>query len=205
MRRPGVYGTRYLADMDSIIAWVQLTATLALLGVTYWYAKTTRDMANSAKESARESARATGAAERAAEAALNAATVAQSQIKPEFTGRQVAVSRGDDHDDFDDYLACLQINATGDAVVVRKVIIRRAFRVSYDETGDIAITNAELTPAVDDTRLPTRLHFGEHLLLTHPDIQQARDDPFERFILDIEYSFSEDGGTGGTRELIINR
>jgi hypothetical protein len=191
--------------MNDVIAWVQLVATLILLGVTFWYAKTTRDMADSAKESALESARATGAAERSAEAARDAATVAQSQIKPEFTGRQVAMRAGDDYDDFDDYEACLRIDSTGNAVVVRKVIIRRAFRVSYEQTGEVAITNVELTPAGHDTRLPSRLHHGEHLLLTHPSIQLERDDPFEQFIIDIEYSFSENGGAGGTRELVIHQ
>lgn len=190
-----------LPGMDDIIAWVQLVATLGLLGVTYWYAKTTRDMADSAKESAQASAKATAAAERSAEAARDAATVAQSQIKPEFSGRQMALMPADD---FDEHVACLRIDSTGDAVVVEKIIIRRAFRESYDETGEIAITNAELTPAGKDTKLPSRLHHGEHLLLTHPSIQNSRDDPFRRFIIDVQYSFSENGGAGGVRELIID-
>lgn len=42
--------------MNDLIAWVQLIATLGLLGVTYWYAKTTKKMADTAKQSAIESA-----------------------------------------------------------------------------------------------------------------------------------------------------
>jgi hypothetical protein len=187
--------------VSDVIAWVQFLATLALLGVTYWYAKTTRDMANSANESAQESAKATSAAERSAEAARDAATVAQSQIKPEFTGRQIALMPTND---LDEHLACLRIDSTGDAVVVRKVFIRRAFRQSYDETKNVAITNSEMVPAGKDTRLPSRLHHGEHLLLTHPSLQDTRDDPFRRFIIDIEYTFSENGSAGGTRELIVD-
>ena len=67
-----------------MIAWIQLVSTLALLGVTYWYAKTTKQMAGSAEQSAEASEQATKAAERSAEAARDAATVAQSQIKPEL-------------------------------------------------------------------------------------------------------------------------
>lgn len=188
--------------MNDVIAWVQLAATLGLLCVTYWYAKTTKEMADSAKQSAIESARATGAAERSAEAARDAATVAQSQIKPEFTGRQVSMAPRDEEDE---HVACLRIDSTGDAVVIQGVRIRRAFRKSYDEgKREIAVKDAEMTVAGLDSTLPKRLHHGEHLLLTHPSIQDARDDPFKRFIIDIQYTFSEAGRAGATKELIID-
>ncbi|KJK10705.1 hypothetical protein UB45_18450 [Terrabacter sp. 28] len=188
--------------MNAVIAWVQLAATLGLLFVTYWYAKTTKEMADSSKQSAIESARATGAAERSAEAARDAATVAQSQIKPEFTGRQISLAL---HDENDEHVACLRIDSTGDAVVIQEVRIRRAFRRSYDEgTREVAVKDAVMTGAGLDSTLPKRLHHGEHLLLTHPSMQNARDDPFTRFIIDVRYTFSEAGGAGATRELIID-
>lgn len=188
--------------MNNVIAWVQLLATLGLLGLTYWYAKTTKEVADSAKQSATESARATGAAERSAEAARDAATVAQSQIKPEFTGRQISLAPRDEEGA---HVACLRIDSTGDAVVVQGIRIRRAFRKSYNEgRREIAVKDAEMTVAGFDSTLPKRLHHGEHLLLTHPSIQDALDDPFERFLIDIEYTFSESGGAGATKELIID-
>ena len=188
--------------MNNFIAWVQLIATVGLLGVTYWYARTTKQMADSAQQSVIESARATGAAERSAEAARDAATVAQSQIRPEFTGRQVSLAP---HDDEGDHLSCLRIDSTGDAVVVQGVRIRRAFRKSYDEgRRETAVKDAEMTAAGLDSSLPRRLHHGEHLLLTHPSLQTAHDDPFKRFIIDIKYTFSEAGGAGATKELIID-
>lgn len=188
--------------MNNVIAWVQLIATLGLLGVTFWYARTTKEMAESAKESAAESARATGAAERSAEAARDAATVAQSQIKPEFTGRQVSLAPSDD---VGEHVACLRIDSTGDAVVIQEVRIRRAFRKSYDDgKREISVQDAEMTVAGLDSTLPKRLHHGEHVLLTHPSIQDARDDPFKRFIIDIRYTFSESGGAGAIKELIID-
>lgn len=192
----------YLDVVNNVIAWVQLIATLGLLYVTYCYAKTTKEMADSAKQSASESARATGAAERSAEAARDAATVAQSRIKPAFTGRQISLAPRDEEGG---HVACLRIDSTGDAVVVQGIRIRRAFRKSYDEgKREIAVTDAEMIVAGLDSTLPKRLHHGEYLVLTHPSIQDARDDPFARFIIDIEYTFSESGGAGATKELIID-
>ncbi|WP_164703039.1 hypothetical protein [Modestobacter sp. KNN46-3] len=188
--------------MEDVIAWVQLGSTLALLGVTYWYAKTTKEMAGSAKRSADASAQATAAAERSAEAARDAATVAQSQIKPEFSGRLVPalLQQGSS-----DHVACLKIDSTGDAVVVQRIHIRRAFRKSYEPIkGEAAISNVELKPAVPDSQLPARLHYGEHLLMTHATIQDVRDDPFTRFLIDIEYTFSEAGSAGATRQIILD-
>jgi hypothetical protein len=188
--------------VNDVIAWVQLTATLGLLYVTYWYAKTTKGMADSARQSAFESARATGAAERSAEAARDAATVAQSQIRPEFIGRQVSLAPCNEEEE---HVACLRVDSTGDAVVIQEVRIRRAFRKSYEEgRREIAVKDAEMTVAGPDSTLPKRLHHGEHLLLTHPSIQDAHDDPFKRFIIDIKYTFSEAGGAGATKELIID-
>lgn len=188
--------------MDDALAWSQLVATVGLLVVTYWYARTTKKMADSASRAAEDSALATSAAERSAEAARDAATVAQSQIKPQFTGRQIALAprKGEEQ------IACLRIDSTGDAVVIQKVRIRRAFRKSYDldDNPQVAIRDVEMTAAGTDSYLPKRLHYGEHLLLTHPSIQDARDDPFTRFIVDIEYTFSEAGGAGATKELVVD-
>ena len=237
--------------MKDFVAWVQLFSTVGLLVVTYWYARTTKSLADSARvtaaanqrateaaersagaaersaeenrrateaaersaqaaeRSAEESRRATGAAERSAEAAersaeasLDAATVAQSQIKPDFTGRVIALAAPESDEE---HVACLRIDSAGDAVVVQRVRIRRAFRRSFDEgRRDVAITDSEMTPAGLDSHLPKRMHFGEHLLVTHPSMQVGREDPFTRFIIDIEYTFSESGQTGATKELIID-
>lgn len=90
-------------------------------------------------------------------------------------------------------------------MVIQGVRIRRAFRKSYDEgKREVAVKDAERTVAGLDSTLPKRFHHGEHLLLTHPSIQDARDDPFKRFIIDIKYTFSESGGAGATKELIID-
>ncbi|WP_191563310.1 hypothetical protein [Janibacter melonis] len=185
--------------MKEAIPWIELIATLCLLGVTAWYAVITKGMADSARKSAQASERSTAAAERSAQAALDAATVAQSQIRPEFTGRWVNLT-GDEG-----YVACIRIDSTGDAVVVQGVRIRRAFRKSWDEGNRVvAVEDADLTVAGLDSALPKRLHYGEHLLLTHPDIQDARSDPFTRFLIDIDYTFSVSGGAGATKELIVD-
>lgn len=188
--------------MTETIAWVGLIATLALLGVTFWYAKTTKEMAETAKEAAEASARATEAAERSADAARDAATVAQSQIKPEFTGRTVASYAGDH-----DWASAIVLQSVGDAVVVQKVRVRRAFRESTKDQldGQPALADAELVTWGPDSTLPRRLHYGETLTLTHPALDENELDPFYRFILDVEYTFSEEGGTGGSKILIFNR
>ena len=186
--------------MPAVIAWIQLVAAIALLGVTYWYAKTTKSMADAANQAATESARATAAAERSAEAARDAATVAQSQIKPEFTGRQIFLM-GDEH------TSCIRITSVGDAVVIQEVRIRRAFRQSYDSSNpesEAWVAELTLVAATEESSLPRRLHRDELLLLTHPDIQDVRDDPFNRFIIDIDYTFSEGGSAGATRTLIFD-
>lgn len=195
--------------MNGWLTAIQTAATLALLGVTYWYARTTKEMAGSAQTAAADSARATSAAERSAEAAersaeaaREAATVAQSQIRPEFTGRLTSVMQKGDSRVF---IACIQVTSSGDAVVVQRVRIRRAFRASYEPTdGSAAIANVDLQVYGDDSRLPQRLHHGEDLLLTHPDIQDARDDRFTRFLIDVDYTFSEKGEAGGKRQLVFD-
>ena len=90
-------------------------------------------------------------------------------------------------------------------MVIQEVRIRRAFRRSYNEgTREIAVKDAVMSAAGRDSTLLKRLHHGEHLLVTHPSIQDARDDAFTRFIIDIRYTFSVAGGAGATRELIID-
>lgn len=183
---------------------VTLLATLALLAVTFWYAKTTKDMATTAKNAAAHSARATAAAERSAVAALDAARVAQSQVRPNFAGRTVYVFNGESSD----HRMCLGIEATGDAVVVQRVCIRRAFRGA--DLGKleptVAISDVELIPVGPDTELPMRLHFGEQMLLTHESIQDKQGDlPIVRFILAIDYTFMEEGGVGATKQLIVDK
>jgi hypothetical protein len=237
---------------------IALLATLALLGVTAWYAKTTKDMATTAKQAAEasdrataaaersadatkemaetarqaaedsarataaaersaeatkemadiakqtaeDSARAAEAAERSAEAARDAATVAQSQVNPSFSGRLVAVSASGATFG---HVPCLWIESEGDAVVVQEVRIRRAFRLmSEDGTlGEMELVDEVLSPFSEEHRLPKRLHAGEHVLLTHAAMHDA-DPEFSRFLLTIDYTFSEAGGAGGTRSLIID-
>lgn len=178
---------------------IQLLATLGLLAVTAWYAKTTKNMANTARDAARDSARAIEAAERSAESARDAAWVAQSRVDVEFTGRQIGLFTQGDH------VPTVEIRSTADPVVIQRVRVRRAFRVNpdgelHDEPG---LVDADLT-AVGEMTLPRRLHTGERLHLTHPAMADQHEDAFGRFLLDVEYTFNEEGGTGATKQLIIS-
>lgn len=170
-------------------------------------AEAAKALAETARETAADSARATAAAERSAEAALDAARVAQSQIKASFAGRQVFMSPSDPSDvpelgDYSRHEVCLIIESTGDAVVVQQVRIVRALRVSYDETGR-TLLDVQMT-AAGPSKLPRRLHHGEKLYVTHPEIQEVHDDPFERYVLEIDYTFTEDGSVGATKELVFD-
>lgn len=191
--------------MDDFAAWVQLIATVGLLAVTYWYARTTKQMADTAKEAAEGSKQATAAAERSAQAARDAATVAQSQIRPEFECRRIGVVSFD-HEEDEEHVACLQLKSVGDAVVVQGCRIVRAFRQSTMQLGrgQVDLEDAVLSPYGIDARLPARLHHGEQLMLTHPALQDARTDPLERFILSVSYTFTEEGEAGGTRTVVID-
>lgn len=159
--------------------------------------------ASAAAEAAvRENAKTAEAAERSAEAARDAARVAQSQIKPGFSGRRVGVKNVG----VDGHTACLRIESTGDAVVVSGVRILRAFRRSTmrDGVDHVDVENEPLEPWGLDTVLPKRLHQGETILLTHPELQDAREDPLDYFILEVDYAFDERSGIGGTRQLKID-
>ncbi len=178
---------------------VGLIATLLLLGVTYWYARTTRDMAYTARRAAEESARATAAAERSAEAARDAAQVAQSQIDVDFDGRTISLAVSGREP-----IPTVELRSIGQAVVVQHVRVRRAFRAGLD--GQLhdrpALTDAAMT-AVGEIQLPRRLHRGERLHLTHPAMSGAGD-AMRRFLLDVDYTFSEAGGAGGSRQVIVD-
>ncbi|CAM3723887.1 hypothetical protein OCAE111667_23640 [Occultella aeris] len=188
---------------SDVMAGIQLLATVGLLWVTYRYARTTKSMADTAKEAASESARATAAAERSADAARHAAAVAQSRIRPSFTGRWVAVAPLKAEGE---YTACLLIVSTGDAVVVQNVRIRRAFRQSAlaDPMTRAAVTDEKLVPHGSDARLPRRMHQGESLLLTNPSIQHDVGDPFVRFLLELDYTFTDDGTAGDTYAVAVD-
>ena len=192
-----------VADMD----WVNAVLTSALLGVTTWYAITTRAMtkanermAETARDATDESARATEAARLAADAAREAAAVAQSQIRPEFTADYMPVATGHKS------AMGLKITSTGDPVVVQKIWIRRAFRRSTYEAMGAApdLVSVCLSPLGDDSTLPRRVHRGEVIVANHPEFEIRGDDPFETFILDVEYTFVEDGRSGGKREVSVH-
>jgi hypothetical protein len=183
---------------ENAIALVGLLATLGLLGVTFWYARITKDMAGSAKVAAEESARATAAAERSAQAALDATLVAQARANVEFSGRTVNLkSRDGDH-------RTVELMSDGDAVVVQCVRARRAFRVKDDGSTHEkpCIEDEPLTP-VGEVSLPTRLHRGERIYLTHTAMNVLGEDPVRRLLLEIDYTFSESGSAGGTRKLLV--
>lgn len=177
--------------MSDVPPWINLLATLGLLAVTYWYARTTKEMATSAQKAATSS-------ECAAEAARDAASVAQSQIKPEFTVRIVAAHQVAQH------VACLLIESVGDAVVVRQVRVRRAYTES-PITGDpdeVVLKDLRLEPLNDEMVLPRRLHGGEPLLVTHPDLEvEVSGRRLVRALLDVDYTFTETGSAGGTRSV----
>jgi hypothetical protein len=184
---------------DNVIPLVGLIATLALLAVTFWYAKTTKEMATIAKDTAAESVRAIEAAERSAQAALDAARVAQSRVNVDFVGRTIGLFTEGQH------IPTVEIRSIGDPVVVQGVKVRRAIRAT--DSGELhpepCMVNADLT-VVGEVQLPTRLHQGERLHLSHPEMQHPLQDRVSRFLLDVEYTFGEDGGPGGTREMIIS-
>lgn len=188
---------------ENITELLGLLATLGLLLVTWMYTRATREMARTAARAAEDSQKATAAAERSAEAALDAARVAQSQIEVEFKGRLIALgnARGTEH------VPTVEIRSVADAVVVSRVVIRRAFRKLPGETrgleDEASVTNESLVPA-GETQLPRRVHKGERLHFTHPAMQLKGVEPLARFILDVHYSFSEDGGSGGQRQVIVS-
>lgn len=184
---------------------IGLFATLTLLVVTAWYAKTTKDMAKTAKEAAEASERATAAAERSAEAARDAASVAQSQISPEFRGRIIPAADQDDEGVTTGHAVCLHIKSVGDAVVVREVRIVRAFgpSVRLTKSDKPHLVDEVMEPFDDESNLPKRLHLQETVLLTHPAMNDGVH-RLERFILDIRYTFSELGKAGGTRRFVVS-
>jgi hypothetical protein len=178
------------------LALIGLLATLALLLVTYLSTKASQAMAVTAKKAAEESARATAAAERSAQAALDAARVAQSQIRVEFTGRLIAIKASPVS------IPTVELESAADPVVVQRVRCRRAFRQGADGLQpEPDLTNTELT-AIGEIQLPRRLHPGEKLHLTHTSMQQG--EFVARFLLDVDYTFSVDGGIGATRQLIVS-
>lgn len=183
----------------------QLLATLALLGVTAWYAKTTRDMAKIAKEAAEASERATAAAERSAASARDAATVAQSQISPEFRGRIIPAADQDDEGETIGHAVCLHIKSVGDAVVIQEVRIVRAFGTGdrLANSDKPQLVDAVMEPFSDESQLPMRLHLNETVLFTH-SAMNVGEHRLDRFILGIRYTFSEDGEAGGTRRLVVS-
>jgi hypothetical protein len=189
---------------DNSIALIGLLATLALLGVTAWYAKTTKDMAIIARNAAQESSKATAAAERSAEASLDAARVAQSQIQPVFVGRAISVGNFDGSTQ----TPCLLIESQGDAVVVQEIRIRRGFRKmnQFDPDNPLSVVqDVVLEPYNDENSLPRRLHRDEGVVVRHAELdKQSGDEAFVRFILDVRYTFSEDGGAGGSKIVIFN-
>lgn len=184
---------------NNAIELVGLAATLALLWVTYVSTRAARDMANIAKDAAAESAQATQAAERSAQAALDAALVAQSQIEAQFEGRAIAVDTGGS-----EHVYSIEIQSTGDPVVVREVRIKRGFpEGEHGYSDEPIIENVTLTP-VGESVIPKRLHPGERVYLSDPSMNLGI--RFQRFILEIDYGFTEDsdGKTAGTRQLIIS-
>lgn len=216
-----------------IVNLIELLATLALLGVTAWYAKTTKDMANTAKgaaeaseraigaaersaeatkemaeiarQAAADSARATAAAERSADAARDAATVAQSQISPEFRGRIIPAVDQDDEGERIAHKVCLHIKSVGDAVVVQEVRILRAFGPGdrLSNSDKPVLVDETMEPFDDESVMPRRLHFNETILVTHPAMNDG-EHTLERFILSIRYTFREDGTAGSTRRLVVS-
>ena len=188
---------------ENLTELLGLLASLALLLVTLIYTKATREMARTAARAAEDSQKATAAAERSAEAALDAARVAQSQIEVEFEGRLISLgnARGTQH------VPTVEIRSVADAVVVSRVVIRRAFRKLAGEThtleGEASVTNEDLIP-VGETQLPRRVHKEERLHFTHPAMPIEGVEPLVRFILDVHYTFSEDGGAGGQRQVIVS-
>lgn len=185
-------------------ALVGLLATLGLLLVTWKYTNATQVMARTAEQAAQDSQKATEAAQRSAEAALDAARVAQSRMEVEFKGRIIPLgnARGTE------LVPTVEIQSVGDAVVVSKVTIRRAFRqvsAAGEQLEDEAsVTNEVMVPA-GETRLPRRVHKDERLHLTHPAMSLKGAEPLVRFVLDVQYSFSEEGGAGGERLVIVTR
>lgn len=65
-----------------------------------------------------------------------------------------------------------------------------------------SVTNEDLAPA-GETQLPRRVHKGERLHFTHPAMSLEGFEPLIRFILDVHYTFSEHGGAGGQRQVIV--
>ena len=123
----------------------------------------------------------------------------QSQIDVDFEGRTISFAMAGREP-----VPTVEPRSIGQAVVVQRLRVRRAFRAGFD--GQLhegpALTDTTLT-AIGEIQLPRRLHRGERLHLTHPDMSEAAD-PMRRFLLDVEYTFSEAGGAGGSRQVIVD-
>ena len=181
---------------------VLTVATVVLVLITGWYAFKTHEMASTARDAAADSLKAIQAAERAAEAARDSSHVAQSQVRVEFTGRAVAAHAGEQ-----DWISALVIQSIADAVVIQEVRVRRAFRESEDEMLDpkSELVGEILTPFNNESSLPRRLHADEDLVVSHAALQDQGLDIFNRFIIDIDYTFAEAGAAGGKRRLVVTR
>lgn len=188
---------------ENVLDLISLIATLALLGVTAWYAKTTKDMAVIAGKAAQDSVKATAAAERSAEASLDAARVAQSQIRPEFEVSAMPVMSLERPKSE----PCLRITSVGDAVVVQRVRVQRAIReffVQDRENLSGIVYDLAMSPHDSADLLPKRLHLSESVFVTHPILQdQIGSNRFVRFMVEIDYTFSETGGAGATRKITV--
>ncbi|WP_299052140.1 hypothetical protein [uncultured Nocardioides sp.] len=192
-----------------VLEVITVVATLGLLGVTGWYAHTTKRMADTAADAAKSSDRATESAERSATAAeksavaaLEAARVAQSQVEVDFDGLLIAWT---DPDPKVGTLASVRVRCLGAAVVVQRVHVRRAFLsdgLDYFE-DEPAMVHVDLE-ALGEFTLPRRLHRHEFVHLSNAPMREAPR-PFVRFILDVHYTFSEDGGAGGAKQLIVSQ
>lgn len=192
---------------ENAIALVGLFSTFALLGVTAGYAKTTKDMSETAQKTASDSARATEAAMKAAEAARDSVAVAQSQVQPEFSAKVKATLQGSS---LGSVVRLVILESTGHPVVVHKVAIRRALRQSesdkivdrkWERVGD------ELFPFDAERTLPLRMHRGSVLDLRHPVEEFGLEpDPWCLMELEVQYSFSEDpdADVGGVYEVRVD-
>lgn len=168
--------------MEDLRPWIELIATLGLLGVTYWYARTTRRLAVAADATAKDSARAAAAAERAA-------AFAQAQVAPRFEARDISVPSRDGEDG---YVVGIRIESVGAAVLVTEVRARHARFESKSGSGSRDAEELVLEPiAADRDALPRRMYQGEVIHGTHEGLQPQPEEWLVDVVLEIDFKFTE--------------
>jgi hypothetical protein len=182
-------GVRSLSEI--VIAWGGLLATLALVGVTIWYAIQTQRTARSARDSARYASEAAKQSARAAAIAA-AGTDVDFHLSPTYLL----------HDDTDMRFSGVQLVPAGAAVFLHDVVLVEAWSLWADEKPQKdswgeqeTFPDGKLPSLRGLAPIPLLAHRGESLFL----VLSPEDQPVEAHItrLEVQIQYSFDGDPNG--------